>query len=229
MAGKTEKVSINERLNDFIQKNRKVLIIGLGSIIAAVIVLVAVFVLKDSLQSQALSKVEELQRRYEAVRYEIGSEGQETAQREDINILLNDLSLFERNHSGYAAARAYAISASIYEGMQNWQEAENAWASAAKAGVKTYIAPVAFYNAAVAAEELGNINGAIELYNKALENEKAFPAAPRAQFSIGRLQESQGNNSSALVSYLTLVSKLPQDQIWANLAQSRILALTIDR
>ena len=223
MAGKTEKININEIVNDFIQKNRKVMIICLSGIITVVIVLVAVFMIRDHLQSQALSKVAELNRRYEAIKPNINLESA------DLNTFLEELNQFATKNSGYAAARAYAISAGIYEELKNWTEAEKAWLGAAKAGAKTYFAPVAFFNAAVAAEEQGNFNRAIELLNESLGYEKVFPAAPRAQFSIARLQETQGDRAAALMSYMALVSKWPQDQIWVNLAHSRILSLTMER
>jgi tetratricopeptide (TPR) repeat protein len=89
---------------------------------------------------------------------------------------------------------------------------------------KTYLEPVAFYNGAVAAEEQGNTAQAIELYTKAA-SAADFPAASRAQFAIGRLQEANGKDA-ALEAYKSLLSKWPNDQVWANLAQSRIIALS---
>ena len=215
MAEKTEKLDISEQINDFVQKRRKILIISLAGILGVVIALVTVFTIRDHLHSQALSKVEEFNRRYEAI------------WNEDINDFLNELNHFANRNSGYAAARAFAISANVNEDENNWAEAENAWVNAARAGAGTYFSPVAFFNAAVAAEEQGNINRAIELYNEALEYDDVFPAAPRTQFSIGRLQETQGDRAAALLSYMTLVSRWPQDQVWANLAHSRILSLSV--
>ena len=221
MAAKNEKLSISEQINDFLQKNRKFLIFGLIAIIVVVVVFVAVSTVRDQLNSQALSSVDELNRRYEAIKSNIENESTE-----NINKLLADLLSFAKSNSGYAASRSYAIRAGIYEIQKNWAEAESNWINAAKAGGKTYLAPVAYYNAAVAAEENGNLSRAIELYNEALQHEKVFPAAPRALFSIARLQESQGDKSGALASYSSLVSKWPQDLVWVNLAHSRIISLS---
>ena len=214
---KTEKVNINELLNDFFQKNRKVLLISLAGVIGAVVILVTIFTIRDHLHSQALSRIEEFNRRYEAM------------WNEDAYVFLEELNQFAVRNSGFVAARAYAISANIYEDLDAWAEAERAWVNAARAGAETYFAPVAFFNAAVAAEEQGNIDRAIELYYEALEYDRIFPSAPRAQFSIGRLQESQGNRAYAIISYMTLVSRWPQDQVWASLANSRILSLSVEQ
>jgi tetratricopeptide (TPR) repeat protein len=167
-----------------------------------------------------------LSRRYVDIRPFIDQES--ASQNEDLNRLLEDLALFGQRNSGYAAARSYAISAGIYEDQRDWAKAEEAWVNAARAGGKTYFAPVAYFNAAVAAEEQGNLDGAIDYYSKALEYENVFPTAPRAQFSIARLQETQGDRRGALLSYMALVSKWPRDQVWVNLAHSRIILLSMD-
>jgi tetratricopeptide (TPR) repeat protein len=230
MAGKTENLSIGARLNDFVQRNRKPLIIGIAGLIGLIIALVAFLSIREYVTSKALTKVEEFSRSYDAIMYSL-SYADETTDQTSLQLalysLLNDLEDFQRKNSGYAAARAYAISASIYTEQGNWGNAENAWLNAANAGRKTYFAPVAYFNAAVVAEEQNNISRAIELYEKALEFEDLFPAAPRAQFSIGRLYETQANLTNALIAYQTLVNKWPQDQVWVSLAHSRILYLTI--
>jgi TolA-binding protein len=85
---------------------------------------------------------------------------------------------------------------------------------------------VALYNAATAAEERGDSLKALELYTRcAKEYEKTFPLMPRVYFAIGRIQESQKNNTEALAAYEKLVEKWPNDN-WTKLARSRILMLS---
>jgi tetratricopeptide (TPR) repeat protein len=121
---------------------------------------------------------------------------------------------------------AYSISAGIAGDRKNWAEAETAWVNAAVAAGKSYFTPIALCNAAASAENQNNNDRAIELYNQALEPGDSFPEAPRAQFAVGRIMEIQGNRDGALEAYRTLTGKWPDDSLWANLAQSRILALT---
>jgi tetratricopeptide (TPR) repeat protein len=78
----------------------------------------------------------------------------------------------------------------------------------------------------VAAEEQGDIETAIAHYKNALEHSKVFPSAVRAQFSIGRLEESMNRKDAALEAYRSVVNNWPNDPLWPNLAQSRILALS---
>ena len=230
MPAKTEKPNISEYIVNFIQKNRKALLISLSGLVVIIIIFIAVFAIQDSLSAKAYIKVDELNSRYEAIMNNADEEQPLSAALiNDIILLLEDVAQFtDRNSSGYAAARAYAISADMYELMSNWHEAENAWADAARAATGTYFAPVAYFNAAVAAEEQGNNTRAIELYNNALEYGSDFPSAPRAQFSVGRIQESQGDRLAAIATYQSLVGRWPEDQVWTNLAQSRILILSIE-
>jgi tetratricopeptide (TPR) repeat protein len=215
-----EPLTFTERLSDFLQ--RKVLAIGAIGVVAILVILIAVFIIGEALQTKALTQVEEFTRRYETLLPLITDESKAT----DVQALLDVLSAFAPKHSGYTGARGYSLLASIYAEQKNWAEAENAWAAGAKAGAKTYLEPVCLFSAAVAAEEQGNIAGAIERYTQCVAFADTFPAAPRAQFSIGRLLEGQGSKDAAIAAYREIPSKWPSDAIWANLAQSKIIFLS---
>jgi tetratricopeptide (TPR) repeat protein len=226
-AGKTGKSNIGEVLNNFIQKNRKGLFAGLAAITVILIGFAVFFALRDNLQARALSRAEEFKRRYEALRIYTGSGDPAAAgKQEEIAALESELKAFEEANSGYALVMAYTISAGIAGDRKDWAEAESAWINAAAAAGKSYFKPIALYHAAESAENQGNNDRAIELYNQALESGDSFPQAPRAQFAVGRIREIQGNKDGALEAYRVLTGKWPNDPLWANLAQSRILALT---
>jgi tetratricopeptide (TPR) repeat protein len=218
---KSERLSLNERINNFVQKNRSGVTAGI--VIFAVVLLgtIAFLIIRDFVYSKAISRVEELYGRYEALRLDINEPSKEA----EVQTLLEDLKNFAEKNSGYPGARSYFLIADIHADKKDWAEAEKAWISAAKAGTKSYLAPVSLFRAAAAAEEQGNIAGAIDLYTKSVSLESQFPSAPRAQFSIGRLREAQNNIEAALEAYRTLVSKWPADAFWANMAQSRIVLL----
>ena len=222
-----EKLSISEKLNQFMQKHRMKLIIGFISLFVILIGFIAGFSISDKAKVKAFIKIDEFERRYEDLRSFISSEEPDAVSKQaDINALLEDLTAFQKKNSGFAAARAYGISAGIYENQKKWAEAEKAWSDAANAAKKSYLAPVALYNAAVAAEEQGNAESAVGFYKKALDFDNSFIGAARAQFSIGRLEESRNNREAALESYRILVNKWPNDPIWSNLAHSRIIILS---
>jgi tetratricopeptide (TPR) repeat protein len=221
MSNAGESVSINELINNFVRNNRKVIFIFLGILAAGLGGFIAVVSITDVIRGRAIGRLEEFNRRYEALRFDIGEESKAA----EVTELTEDLTAFAEKNSGYVGGRAWSIIGGIYADKKEWQEAERAFTSAAKAAAKTYLAPVAYFNAAAAAEEQGNITGAIDLYTKCVAQSALFPAAVRAQFAVARLWESQGNRESALEAYRAVTSGWPNDAVWTNLAHSRIILL----
>ena len=221
MSNANEQVNINEALNGFVQKNRKAIVIIIGFIALAAAVFIAVVSVMDVFRKRAIDRMEELNRRYETLRFDINEASKEA----DLAELLRELNEFAEKNSGYAGGQAWAIIGSIHADKKEWAEAEKAYASAAKAAAKTYLAPVSYFNAAAAAEEQENFAGAVEFYTKAVAGSGIFPAAARAQFAIGRLQEAQENREAALEAYRGVVAGWPSDTVWTNLAWSRIIFL----
>jgi len=224
---KSEDLNFSEKLSDFIQKNRKTILIGFAILLVILAGVIIITTVRDNLRSKALSKVEEFIRTYNSLRI--------TDSADDPNMIfkaietaafMEEVSAFASKNSGYASAKAYSLYADIQWDQQKYAEAEKAWLNSAKAAAKSYLAPVSYYNAAVAAEEQGNIGSAIEHYKMALGFGNVFPSAARAQFSVGRLEESRDNTEAALGAYRSLLSTWPDDPVWSNLAQSRILALS---
>ena len=228
-AEKTQKIAdlrFTEKLNDFLQKNRQSIFIVLIAIVAAIAALVIGLTVNEKQKASAFTKVDAFNERYvELYPYIAGGEGDAASKQEEVISLLDEINAFAAKSSGFAAARSYSLSAEIYKRQENWPVAEKTWVLAAKAAANSYIAPISYYNAATAAEEQGNNRGAIDLYKQALGYEQ-FPNAARAQFNIGRLEESENNRDAALEAYRNLLAKWPKDELWANLAQSRILVLT---
>jgi tetratricopeptide (TPR) repeat protein len=224
---KNEGLSFNEKLDGFLQKNRKLLLGGMIAVIVFIAAMIAFTTVRDSIREKALSKVDSFSRLYDKLKIEDGSDASNIIWNlNEIAGLMEDISTFARKNSGFAAARSYSLLADIYWDQKNWAEAERAWLEAAKAASKSYLAPVSFYNAAAAAEEQENTQAAIAHYIKALDYGSSFPSAARAQFSIGRLEEIRDRKEAALAAYMSLINNWPNDPIWSNLAQSRILLLS---
>jgi len=224
---KEEAVTIAEKATDFIQKNRKVLFIALIAIVVILAGFITFVTVREKILERALSQVDEFGRRYERVRIYPDGDALDTASRmAEIAVLLVDIEGFTARNSGYAAARAYNLAANIHWDMNSRDEAEKTWLDAARVAGKNYLAPVSLYNAAIAAEERGDIETAIAYYSRALEHGEIFPSAVRAQFSIGRLEESRNRKDAAIEAYRIVLNNWPNDPFWPNLAQSRILVLS---
>jgi tetratricopeptide (TPR) repeat protein len=221
MAEKNDEYSLDERISGFLRNNRRKIFICFGLAAVILAVFVGAVAVRDKLREGAISRVEDFTRRYEELRFNITDE----SNAEKTAALTEDLSAFASKNSGYPGSRAYALLAGIHGDKKEWAEAEQAWRDAAKKAEKSYLAPVALFNAAVAAEEQGKIAEAIVLYTECLALSESFPSSPRAQFAVGRLEEKQGNKENALEAYRTLRTKWPNDTLWRNLAQSRIIGI----
>jgi tetratricopeptide (TPR) repeat protein len=219
---KKETVLFTDALVEFIRKNRKALVI---TVIASAVILAGIaagFSIRENIVSRNISRLEALGERYEELRFNITEEERE----EDVKALLDDLDALASKAGGFVGARAHSLIANIHADRKNWVEAEAAWVLSAQKGAKGYLGPVSWFNAAVAAEEAGDVESAIAHYNEALAFADSFPAAAKTQFAIGRLEEGRGNREAAIEAYRTLIERWPSDTIWVNLANSRILVLT---
>jgi tetratricopeptide (TPR) repeat protein len=217
--------SLDDRINDFIRNNRRKILICVGAAVIVLAVFIGAVTIRGKLREGAISRVEDFTRRYEELRFNITEE----SNAETVAVLAAELSVFAPKTSGYPGSRAYALIAGIHGDKKEWAEAEQAWRNAAKKAGKAYLAPVALFNAASAAEEQGKIAEAIALYTECLSMAELFPSSPRAQFAIGRLEEKQGNRENALEAYRTVRTKWPGDTLWRNLAQSRIISIEGER
>ena len=212
---------VGDGINEFVQKHRTPIFVSAGAILLSLIAFIVVLSVMDMVRARAVSAVEDFSSRYETLLPSITEEYSAV----DVEELLADLEAFARKNSGYAGGKAWSMIANIHGEKKDWPAAEAAWAAAAKAAKKTYLAPLASFNAGAAAEEQGKTQEAIDYYTSSLAAMSDFPGAPRAQFAIGRLQESLGDTDAAIEAYRTVISGWSYDQVWPSLARSRIIAL----
>jgi len=215
--------NFGESINEFIQKNRKPIFIVSAFLLAVLFAVIAALSLMDVFRNKAIAKVEEFSGRYEDLLPSINEEYSQ----DDAASLIDEITAFAKKNSGYAGGRAWLLIGGIHSAKKEWPQAETAYAKAAKSAGKTYLAPLAWFNAGAAAEEQGKTTEAIGYYNSSLTTSAEFSAAPRAQFSVGRLHETLNEDEKAIEVYRAVITKWPYDQIWTNLAHSRIITLEI--
>ncbi|MDR2470715.1 MAG: tetratricopeptide repeat protein [Treponema sp.] len=224
MAKEQEALESGDRIALFIQRRRKPL---LGIVIFLGVFLVAAaayFSIREALQKRAIVTLEELETRLTALESAGTEAGTGTA---ETDALLEELEGLGRSSFGYAAARAYSLRGGVYAARGEWQKAEEAYTASAEKGANTYLAPLSLYNAAVAAEERGNLDGAIAYYRRSLDFRGDSPAVYRAWFNTARIYEAKKDVSSAEEAYRSLLEKAPAESAWAKLAQSRLIALDL--
>ena len=226
----TEKsTGIMVKILESMQKHRKVIFIVLIALVVFFIGAIIFVTVRENLQENALVKVDDFERRYAELLFfdEFGfSDADHLFRLIELNVLLDELREFQRSAFGFASARAHVLSGDIHWEVGNLSLAENSWLDAARTARNSYLEPISFFNAAIAAEEQGNIDTAIAHFERALAGGDDFLYAARAQFAIGRLEESRNNVAAAIQAYETLLMRWFNDPVWANLAQSRIIALS---
>jgi tetratricopeptide (TPR) repeat protein len=226
MQNNSESEKTGDKINAFIQRNRKSIFLSMGIIVFLLAGSVAVLSISDVLRKKAIADIGELTKRYEKLRLEITDDSRvDESKAPDAEALLEDLNNFTKGKSGFAGGKAWSIIAQIHRDRKEWPQAEDAWLNAAKSSLNTYLGPVSLFNAAVAAEEQGKRKQAVEHYEKSLSVPVEFPAAPHAQFAIGRLYEEMDDFPAAIEAYRLVLNKWPNITIWVNLANSRIIAL----
>ena len=263
---KENKKSVGEGITEFLQKNRKFILVTTAILVIAFIGSIVSFYIIDVQRKKAILTVEELGIRYETIQEAIQEKNSQDISQdifnfidddedvaEDIEELNEDLSEeendskeaeiaelnkeldellleiedFAKNNSGFAGSMAWWLIGRIYTEKEEWEKAEPAWASSADAAKETYLAPLAYFNAGIAAEQQGKTEQAIEYYTSSLSMRESFPDAQRAQFAIGRLYESLGDMEAANRAYTELILNKKYDTPWVNLAHSRLIMLEI--
>jgi len=218
-----------EKVNQFIQKNRKIIFISFGIIVLLIIGFITYSVISESMNKKAIAELEELIEEYERVLFFVENDYYSS----DVYYLLVSLEEFAKKTSGFPASKAWSLIADIHSIRKDWPLAEEYWLHSAKTGAKTYLGPIAYFQAAVCAEEQNKPEQAITYLQQSVSHDFEFPDAPRAQFNIGRLYEQLGDYSRALEAYRAVMlnyqwTEASQDMlIWQNFARNQIIKLEV--
>jgi len=217
-----------DKITDFIQKNRKGIFVTVIVVIVLFVGMLAYLYIGDYFNKKANVQAEDLNTRFTDIQL-LKRQGAEALEEEDA--LLSDIESYIAKTTpitegkGFAQGKIWSLAGHIYSGKKDWSKAEEAWLNAAKKGSNTYIGPIALFNAAVAAEEQGKLEEAINLLEQCVSHKFDFPSAPRAQFNIGRLYEQLGKTDEALTAYRIVLTKWPNMPVFQYLAHNQIIKI----
>jgi len=218
-----EKLNLGTRIAQWIQKRKKILLTILAVLVVVLIVLGIVNGLSSAKNRKAAANLLEFEELYSQWN------NATTEEREGfVQDIRNKFEEIENEYSGtYAHQRGLFMMGDLYFANEKWEDSLDKYLSLAGMYSKSYLAPVALYNAAAAAEELGNNEKAVENYQRISAEYAESSLAPRSLFSVGRLQE-QKSIEQALSAYNSLIELYPQSN-WTKLARSRIIELNISK
>ena len=210
------------------EKKSKLVLILCGAFIVLVVALVIFFEIRNNNQRQALIAIESIQNELQFFRAQDPAERQENSFekiRNDIHTLIND----NRSHS-YIQARAHFLLGTLYAENESWHEAAEAYSVVFGEQRRSYLAPLALYNQAIASEMAGNVPEAIATLQEfiAYYENAEVPYLPRALFNIGRLYETQNDLNQARSYYQRVVNE-HSDSDYVALATNRLIALQLSQ
>jgi tetratricopeptide (TPR) repeat protein len=219
---KGEKKRFSEKLDEFIRAKRVVILAAFAVIIVAVLALAVYSAVSTSQANASTLQVEKLSGDFTA--WASIEDAAKKAEAE--KTLTSELNAMTRKWPGqFASARAYSILARMAEMNKDWNQSEKDWLAVYEHFPKTYLAPIALQNAAVAAEERGANDVAVKYYQTLVDKYSGKAVGiPHALFAIGRLSEDSKDFAAAITSYEKLVASYPDDD-WTKLAKDRIIAL----
>jgi len=218
MAEKDEKKTASSKLNSFLEKNRKAVLITSIVVLVLVIAFICVEVIRYTSSRKALAQVE-------AYYYELV---EDSADLDDAGIAKASTECIEKlapytKKSGIAGVRANMFSAELAYVQADYETAIAFYEDAIVKGKKAYTTPICLYNKGSCYEELKQLDKAAEAYKAAAEFED-FSMAAHANFSLGRVLEAQGDYKGAAEAYKVVTDNFSDDE-WGVLAKTRIIDL----
>lgn len=217
-----EEKAFSVKVGEFITKHRKIFL-AVAGFVAAVLLFVGIYSIVSSSMAKSSSRAME-EARTKLVSWSAESDQAKKDELEQ-GILADLDAIAKKWPRSFAAQQALFTKANIAAAGKKWEDAEKFAADAANRMPKSYLAPIALENAAVAAEEGGNAEKAFEYYAKIAKDYQADnPVLAHAYFSLGRLSEGKSDWKSAL-EYYGKVSGNFADSDWASLAKDRVVYL----
>jgi hypothetical protein len=218
---KFENGTAGEKLSGYVMRHRTPIIIITAVIVAAIIAYGVYVTVNSKINDKGISQIDTIEytlTKDSSALSDTDIEARRAAAMTGITPYLKK--------PGIVGVRANMLAAEIAYERKDYENAKGYWKKAALKGVKSYTAPLAYYNEAVCCEETGDLANAVKLYEKAADSEE-FMLTAHARFSEGRVYEALGDYKNAADAYNKLNDAVPDDT-WAHLAKTRLIALKAD-
>ncbi|MFP4426169.1 MAG: tetratricopeptide repeat protein [Spirochaetaceae bacterium] len=220
-----EERTLQQRFIEFLSRYRAALLTILVLIVVGIVGSFLYLEISDRRATEAANLAEELRTSYQEwlELEEEGDQEEKSTLKEEIDSTASEI--LDRYGNTFAAQRAHFVLAGLAWENENYEEAASRYALLAEEFPRSYLAPVALFNAAIAQEELGNPEEAEVLYQRLVEEYADSSAqVPRALFALGRLSESADAYEEAASYYNRILDEYGESS-WTTLARNRIIFL----
>ena len=213
----------NAKFNTLFKKLRIPVLVTLG--IAIVIALVGAVAISvgESKVKKVFESLDAITKNVDKLRDLENAEEKKTKEDE----VIASLEKFIEENKNYPGAilRANMAKADIHFDKGEFEKARDAYIAAAETFSDVYISGIAYYNAAVACEELNDLENSAKYFKLSYE-QKDFALVSHAMFNAGRILDTLKKYDEAAAIFKELTEKFPEDP-WADLAKSRLLAMEV--
>ncbi|MDD3903789.1 MAG: tetratricopeptide repeat protein [Sphaerochaeta sp.] len=213
---------VENSLNAFLTKNKKVAIIVVIVIVVGLVALAVVSGVSKSNLNKQFDLIDQLETTYSEIQAMDSEEEGYQAKYDDLLAQLTDLA---SKNDKYPALKAEYVLGMISFEKKEYQKAVDSFLAVHAKAEGNYLGSLSLSNAAASAEELGNDSLALEYYTQLID-EFGFTAAesPKALFGQGRLQEKSNNLDLAKATFQQLADQFPSSE-YAKLAINRLALL----
>jgi TolA-binding protein len=219
---KEEKPRFRDQVANFLNRFRMVFLgIGVALLVIVAVILVATEVQKSRIEAGALAQ-ESLEKDFSAWRTEKDEKKKADLEKKT----LDSIKAITTGYGGtFAEQRSLDLEASIAYEKKEFEKAAERWTSLADRFPRSYLAPLALYNAAAAWEEKGERAKARASFERVLKTyESEYADIPMVLFSLARLQEEENQPEKAAEFYNQLLDRYSSSS-WTKLARDRIIYL----
>ncbi len=208
----------NEKLESFMTRNRKAIIICFVALVAVAAVVCICFGVKSGSAKKNLAAIDSIEYAYTKDSGSLSDEEVLARQTETLENLKPYLS-----KKGSAGTRANMLAADIAFVQNDYENAVKYYLAGFSSNKNAYTAPLCKFNAGVCYEELEDFASAAKCYESASSFDD-FLLKSHALFSLGRVKEVLGDADGAKEAYTKLTEGFKNDS-WSDLAQSRLIYL----
>lgn len=213
----------NAKLDTVLKKLRFPVLITLGAAIIFALVFAIVISVGDAKEKKVFESLDAITKNVDELR-ELENEEEKKTKENEVIASLDKFIEENKNYPG-ATLRANMAKADILFDQGEFEKARDAYVTAAETFSDVYISGIAYFNAAVACEEIDDLENSAKYYKLSYE-QKDFALVSHAMYNAGRLLDTLKKHGEAAVIFRELTEKYPEDP-WADLAKSRLLSMEI--
>ncbi|MCP4133940.1 MAG: tetratricopeptide repeat protein [bacterium] len=214
-------------VSKFIKGNRKKVLYSLGGILVAVVLLIVSLIIYDGANKKAQLRFYQVVEDYN--KYS-GPEGEKTE--EKVNKTINDLKeLIDSTSIGFVNEMSLYFLGNVYFAEKKYKEAKDYLLQYEDTASSPVFAVIALQKAAIAAEELKDLDGALKIY-KRFEKDVDYTSsvvADQVYYNMGRVHKKKGDIKSARKSYNDLIKGFPNSKALVQQAQKRLALLGLKK